>query len=128
MAAAHLHKAFNKIKDQPSDSPLTIPIGINSKAADANIASSAKETKKTCHIQYHYHYFRESTQRGSNKLFHTLGLDNLSIGLTKPEAAVNKGIVDLRCGNCTQMIDLEDFDENLICRSECAVNSVMQIG
>jgi hypothetical protein len=56
MAAAHLRKAFNEIKDRPSDSPLTIPNGINSKAA-ADIASSAKETKKTCHIERCYHYF-----------------------------------------------------------------------
>jgi hypothetical protein len=54
MAAAHLRKAFNEITNRPSDSPLTIPIGIDSKAA-ADIASSAKETKKTRHIERRYH-------------------------------------------------------------------------
>jgi hypothetical protein len=87
MAAAHLRKAFNEIKHHPSDSPLTIPVGIYSKAA-TDIASSAKETKKTSHIERHYHYFRErSIQRGSNKLFHIPGMDNWSNRLTKPETA-----------------------------------------
>jgi hypothetical protein len=75
MAAGHLRKAFNEITNRPSDSPLTIPIGIDSKAA-ADIASSAKETKKTRHIERRYHYFRESIQRGNNKLFHIPGVDN----------------------------------------------------
>jgi hypothetical protein len=87
MVAAHLRKAFNEIKNRPSDSPLTIPIGIDSKAA-ANTASSAKEIKKTRHIKHRYHYFRESIQRGNNKLFHIPGVDNWSnAGLTKPETA-----------------------------------------
>jgi hypothetical protein len=46
MAAAHLCKAFNKINNWPLDSQLTIQIEIDSKAA-ANIASSAKEPKKS---------------------------------------------------------------------------------
>jgi hypothetical protein len=87
MAAANLRKAFNEIKDRPSDSPLTIPIGIDLKVT-ANIASSAKETKKTCHIEHHYHYFRESIQRGSNSCFislaWTIGASNR---LTKAETA-----------------------------------------
>jgi hypothetical protein len=72
MATGHLRKAFNEIKNRPSNSPLTIPIGIDLKAA-TNIASSTKETKKTCHIERRYHYFREqrstTIQQSNNKLF-----------------------------------------------------------
>jgi hypothetical protein len=49
--------------------------------------SSAKEMKKTRHIERRYHYFQESIQRGNNKLFHIPGVDNWSNGLTKPETA-----------------------------------------
>jgi hypothetical protein len=94
LAASHLRKAFNEITNRPSDSPLTIPIiGIDSKAA-ADIASSAKETKKTRHIERRYHYFRESIQQGNNKLFHIPGVDNWSNGLTKPETA-EQGMKDM---------------------------------
>jgi len=66
------------------DALLTIPLGLDSKAA-IDIAASQRETKRTRHIQRRFHYFRECQQTGSTKVFHIAGTENWANGLTKPE-------------------------------------------
>ena len=57
-------KVFNEVLGRDIDRNLTIPIGIDSKAA-IDIANSSRETKKTRHIARRYHYFRWSVATGA---------------------------------------------------------------
>ena len=63
MAAAFTRKMYNKVTNRPADQLLTIPLGLDSKAA-MDIAASSRETKRTRHIQRRYHYLRECVNAG----------------------------------------------------------------
>ena len=84
MAGAFTRKTYNEAMGRDADAPLTIALGIDSKAA-IDIASSQRETKRTRHIQRRYHYFRECQAKGSIRIFHIEGTENWANGLTKPE-------------------------------------------
>jgi len=83
MACSHVKKVYNELHSKAADTLLTVPLGIDSKAAD-DIASSERETKRTRHMQRRFHYFRECTQNGSAKIFRIPGEQNWSNNLTKP--------------------------------------------
>ena len=82
MACAFVRKIVNEILGKPIDAHLTIPLGLDSKAA-IDIANSPKETKKTRHIARRYHYFRWNVETGATRLFTVSGIANWSNSLTK---------------------------------------------
>ena len=83
MACSFVRKIFNEMRGKPADAKLTIPFGIDSKAA-IDIARSDKETKRTRHMERRFHYCRESEARGAHKMFHIEGTKNWTNGMTKP--------------------------------------------
>ena len=85
MQCAFFRKLFNELIGRQSDAPLTIPLGIDSKAA-SDIASSERDTKKTRHIARRFHYIRECISNASIKIFQIDGEHNWSNCLTKPES------------------------------------------
>jgi len=83
MASAHIRKMYNELQGKDPDLPLTIPIGIDSKAA-TDIAASEKDTQRTRHMQRRYHYWRECNGNGTSKTFRLPGEFNWANSLTKP--------------------------------------------
>ena len=86
MAGCFIRKLYNEFRGEHADQPLTIPLGLDSKAAQ-DIAASARETNRTRHIERRYHYYRESEQQGHTRTFYIPGEENWSNNLTKPERA-----------------------------------------
>ena len=84
MSATHYKKLYMEFMGLSMDQPLTIALGIDSKAA-ADIAASPKDTKRTRHIQRRYHLYREAIASGLVKQFYIPGGENWANGLTKPE-------------------------------------------
>jgi hypothetical protein len=83
MAMAHHRKVFNEFCGCDADQPLTLALGMDSKAA-MDIANSPRETRRTKHIARRFHYIRWCVQTGQVKLFPVPGDRNWSNGLTKP--------------------------------------------
>jgi hypothetical protein len=83
MAMAHHRKVFNEFRGCDADQPLTVALGMDSKAA-MDIANSPRETRRTKHIARRFHYIRWCVQTGQVKLFAIPGDHNWSNGLTKP--------------------------------------------
>ena len=73
---------YNELNGRDADTPLTIPIGVDSKAAE-DIAASEKDTKRTRHIQRRYHYWRECNSNGTSKTFRLPGDFNWANSMTK---------------------------------------------
>ena len=82
LAASHVRKVYNELNGRDADTPLTIPIGVDSKAAE-DIAASEKDTKRTRHIQRRYHYWRECNSNGTSKTFRLPGDFNWANSMTK---------------------------------------------
>jgi hypothetical protein len=83
MASSYVKKVYNELNGRDADTPLTIPIGVDSKAA-TDIAASEKDTKRTRHMQCRMHYWRECNTNGTSKTFRLPGDFNWANCLTKP--------------------------------------------
>jgi hypothetical protein len=83
MAANHIRKVYNELSGKDPDTPLTIPIGVDSKAAE-DIAASERDTKRTRHMQRRMHYWRECNSNGTSKTFRLPGTFNWANSMTKP--------------------------------------------
>jgi len=84
MQCNYFRKLYNEVSGKPADTHLTIPLGVDSKAA-SDMAASEKDTKKTRHVARRYHYLRECVSNAEVKLFQMEGEHNWSNCLTKPE-------------------------------------------
>jgi hypothetical protein len=82
MAGMHTKKIFNEMIGRPTDAPLTIPLGIDSKSA-IDTATSFRDTQRTRHISRRYHFVRFAVHNGTIKLFKISGLSNPANSLTK---------------------------------------------
>jgi hypothetical protein len=83
MAGAYCRKVLNEIFGRQTDSPLTIPMGLDSKSA-IDTANSFKDTQSTRHIARRYHYVRFAILNGELTVFKIDGTANPSNSLTKP--------------------------------------------
>jgi hypothetical protein len=83
MAISFHRKVFNEFTGRDADSPLTVALGMDSKAA-IDIATSPRETKRTKHIARRYHFLRWCVQTSQLVLFPIPGDRNWSNCLTKP--------------------------------------------
>jgi hypothetical protein len=82
MAISFHRKVYNEFLGRDADHPLTVAMGMDSKAA-IDIALSPRETKRTKHIQRRYHYLRWCVQTSQLYLFPLPGEKNWSNCLTK---------------------------------------------
>jgi hypothetical protein len=83
MAAAYCRKIYNEIYGRPADTPLSIPLGLDSQSA-IDTARSFKDTQRTRHIARRFHYVRYGIQRNAILIFKIEGTCNPSNSLTKP--------------------------------------------
>jgi hypothetical protein len=82
MATSFHRKVYNEFIGRDADEPLTVALGLDSKAA-IDIAMSPRETKKTKHIKRRYHYLRWCQQTSQVYLFPLPGDKNWSNCMTK---------------------------------------------
>ena len=83
MAGAYCRKIINEVFGRPTDTPLTIPLGLDSKSA-IDTANSFKDTQRTRHIARRYHYIRFAILNGELTIFKIDGTANPANSLTKP--------------------------------------------
>jgi hypothetical protein len=83
MAGAYCRKIYNEIHGKAADTPLTIPLGLDSQSA-IDTANSLKETQRTRHIARRFHYVRYAIMKGEIIVFKIDGTSNPANSLTKP--------------------------------------------
>ena len=83
MASSYVRKVYNELNNKDSDTPLTIPLGIDSKSA-MDTAQSSKETQRTRHIARRYHFVRFEVNASRVVLFKLDGTFNCANAMTKP--------------------------------------------